>query len=166
MLNNCKYGHKALGGMLSLNLLRSTNYPGTEADQGIQEFKYAILPHTGDYADAEIVKAGYNFNVPLSVEKAKKQKGANTSYSFVKCDNPNVVIDTIKKADKDNDIIVRIYECHETTGYATLEFGFDIKSAKLVNLLEHDKAGEIKVSDNKVTVKVSPFKVVTLKIKA
>lgn len=164
LLNNCKYGHRALGSTLSMNLLRSTSFPGVDADHGKHEIKYALFPHSGDYVDSMVVREGYNFNVPLSLEKIKKSDKGFSEKSFVSCSNPNVVIDTIKKADKDDSIIVRLYECHETTGYATLEFGFDIKEAKLVNLLEHDKDGEIKVKDNKVTVKVSPFKVVTLKI--
>ncbi|MBQ7258250.1 MAG: alpha-mannosidase [Abditibacteriota bacterium] len=165
MLNNCKYGHRALGSTISINLLRSTDYPGANADRGEQTFKYAVMPHSGSYISAEIVKAGYNFNEPLYLNLAPKTKGtAPKEKSFVKCDNPNVVIDTIKKADKDNDMIIRLYECHETTGEATLEFGFDVKSVKLVNLLEHDKKGSVKLKGNKVTFNVQPFKIVTLKV--
>ena len=123
------------------------------------------MPHRGSYISGETVKGGYCFNEPLYLNLAPKTKGtAPKEKSFVKCDNPNVVIDTIKKADKDNDLIIRLYECHETTGEATLEFGFDVKSVKMVTLLEHDKKGSVKLKGNKVTFNVQPFKIVTLKV--
>ncbi|MBQ0105541.1 MAG: alpha-mannosidase, partial [Armatimonadetes bacterium] len=165
LLNDCKYAHRALGGTLSMSLLRSTNYPGVNADHGRHSFRYAIFPHEGDYTEAEVVREGFNFNVPLSVRKIRKSKGKNPGeFSYISCSNPSVVIDTVKKADRDNDIIVRVYECHETSGPATLNFGFDIKSAKIVNLLENDKNEPVKVSGNTVTFSVTPFKIVTLKI--
>ncbi len=49
LLNDCKYGHDVKGHTMRLTLLRSAIYPDPEADQGVHEFSYSLLPHQGDW---------------------------------------------------------------------------------------------------------------------
>ncbi|MBW8727789.1 MAG: alpha-mannosidase, partial [Inquilinus limosus] len=54
ILNDGKYGHSALGNVLGLSLLRAPIYPDPLADEGVQEFTYAILPHAGDWHEGGV----------------------------------------------------------------------------------------------------------------
>jgi alpha-mannosidase len=47
LLNDCKYGHSARDGVLSLTLLKAPKGPYEEADIHKHQFTYSILPHNG-----------------------------------------------------------------------------------------------------------------------
>jgi len=163
LLNDCKYGHSAKGSLMSINLLRSTSYPDPEADMAVHNFKYALYPHAGDYEDGLVVARGYEFNAPLCVKPitSSNNKVNGSNYSFIKTNSNNLVIEAVKKAEDSNNIIVRIYECYEDTKDVEISFGFDVKSASLVNLLEEVKE-KLEVKNNTVTVKTAPYKIITL----
>ena len=65
LLNDCKYGHRAIDNVLDLNLLRSSTYPDPEADRAEHRFTYSLYPHQGNHVQAEIYRRGYELNVPL-----------------------------------------------------------------------------------------------------
>ena len=164
LLNNCKYGHRVHENVLDLNLLRSPQHPGVRADEGRHEFTYSLLPHEGDHVAGGVVRAGYELNVPLRVLAAPKRKGAlPPSGSFIQCDAPNVIIDTVKKAQDGGDLIVRLYEAHGAAARAKVRFGFPIKSAQLANLME-EAGRKLKVSGNAIILEFRPFEVHTLRV--
>lgn len=65
LLNDSKYGYDVLGNVLRLTLLRGTEQPDPEADQGPHDFKYSLLPHLGDWRQGETVKQAAQLNIPL-----------------------------------------------------------------------------------------------------
>jgi len=164
LINNCKYGHRVLGNTINLNLLRSTSHPDPNADKAEHEFRYAFFPHIGDYVEAELVKEAYEFNVPMNINKIDVHVGVNENEkSYITACSDHVIIDTVKKAEDSDNIIVRLYECHETSFDADVKFGFDIKKAYICNMMEEPEI-ELKVKNNSVTIETSPFKVITLMI--
>ena len=105
LLNDSKYGHDIHDNVLRLTLLKSAVSPDPEADQGLHRFTYSLLPHVGDWRDAQTVHRAYELNVPvlltpgfLPVEhsEAAETEAAEVTSSFVGADCPHVVIDTIK----------------------------------------------------------------------
>lgn len=104
LLNDCKYGHRVKNGMISLNLLRSTIYPDPEADLGEQEFSYALLVHEGAY-DERTVKESYFLNKqPICIS------GSLPSVSLGNTTAENIVLETIKRAENGQGIVIRAYE--------------------------------------------------------
>jgi alpha-mannosidase len=65
LLNDCKYGHDALGCRLRLTLLRSGYDPDPNSDEGTHHIRYSLLPHPGDWRDAGVVQTAASFNQPL-----------------------------------------------------------------------------------------------------
>ena len=104
LLNDCKYGHRAKNGHLSLNLLRSTIYPDPTADRGEHSFTYALLPHRGPWG-VQTVAQGYLLNQPPIVTQGLLPEG-----SFARTTAENVVIDTIKPAEDGVGFVLRLYE--------------------------------------------------------
>jgi alpha-mannosidase len=164
LLNDCKYGHKLRGSVLDLNLLRSPGFPDPKADRAHHEFTYSLFPHSGDYAAGGVVQAGYELNVPLNVsEVAPHAGGLPTEGSFMQVSVPNVIVETVKKAEDGDDMIVRLYEAHGASGPARVSFGFPIASVSIVDLMEENPR-EIAVSEDVVELVFEPFEVLTLKI--
>ena len=70
-------------------------------------------------------------------------------------------VETVKKAENNDNIIVRMFDCYNKCENATLTFGFDIKKAYICDLLENAES-ELEVVNNTVTVPVKNFEIVTV----
>ncbi|MBU0936810.1 MAG: hypothetical protein KKC64_14425 [Spirochaetes bacterium] len=128
LLNDCKYGHRAKDGIISLNLLRSPWYPDPQADQGSHHFRYAILARNKPLSDSETHKYGWELNSELRPCRAGLAPLANNS-SFVYCDDPGVEIVTVTKAPDSNDIIVRLCEMTGQARSCALRAAFRVSGA-------------------------------------
>ena len=160
LLSESKYGGSTHGNVMRLSLLRGTNYPDPNADRGRHRFSYAILPHAGDWRDAGVVAEGYAFNVPLLATKGPPDEAR----SFASVDTPNLVIDTIKKAEDDDSIVLRLYECHGARGRGTLRLGFPATSARFCNLLE-DAGAVARIRSGAIDIDYRPFQLISLKVR-
>lgn len=163
LLNDCKYGHSAVGSTLSLTLLKSATSPNPAADKELHEFVYAIYPHSGDYRQAETVKLAYLLNNPLMNVRSSGTGNLPSSFGMVKSSCDNIFTDVVKKAEDSDDVVVRLYDAYNMTSKPTLSFGFDVKKATLCDLLENPIC-ELPVKDGCVTVDVKPFEIVTIKL--
>ena len=156
LLNDCKYGYDAQPNQLRLTLLRSSNWPDSQADRGIHEFTYSLYPHLGSWEAAETVKRGYELNVPLQVlvNPANYQSNLHgcQSKSFLDLSADNLILMAFKPSEDDLEkFIIRFYECHGKT--ANLSFKSEVLSlGEPVDLLENC----IKSEEN-----IQPWKIVT-----
>ena len=55
LMNDCKYGYRVQGNVMSLNLLRSPTRPDPKADRHQHQFRYGLYPHAGNHVAAEVV---------------------------------------------------------------------------------------------------------------
>jgi alpha-mannosidase len=165
LLNDCKYGYKVHGNVLDLNLLRSPGFPDPQADRARHEFTYSLYPHVGDHLQGKVARQGYELNMPLRVIPMKKNTGGKlpAKHSFLQIDAENVIIETVKKAEDSNDIIIRLYENSGASVKTKLQLGFSARSARRVNLMESD-AQPIKMTANQLELSFKPFEILTLKI--
>lgn len=171
LLNDCKYGHDIQdktpnGSQIRLTLLRSSTHPDPEADQGEHCFTYSLLPHAGRWG-TETIRQAYILNDPLRVFTLPQPATDNPPPvqigSFVSVDRPNVVIETIKQAEDDNGIIVRLYECMRQRGPVTLHTGFSLAGVWRTNLLEENET-ELPHNGNSVAFSIRPYQIVTLRL--
>lgn len=174
LLNDCKYGHDIQDNVIRLSLLRSPTHPDPEADQGEHRFAYSLLPHAGGW-DERTVSAAYALNDPLIVAGKQRSRGAEEQgreinaprtthlQSLISCNHPNIVIETVKRAEDGNGVIVRLYESQRQRGRVTLTSGFDLGNAWRTNLLEENQE-ELVVSENKVALFVKPYEIVTMRL--
>jgi alpha-mannosidase len=170
LLNNCKYGYDAYDSTLRLTLLRSPRFAhpiepmkltdNRVSDQGHHQFAYALLPHQDDWKKAQIVRAAQEFNAPALIFPERISRRIPP---LVSSSHTNIIIDSIKKAEEGNDLILRVYEAHGEQREATLEFGFRILRAFECNLMEQN-VNNIAATKTKLKVKFKPFEVKTLKV--
>jgi len=164
LLKDCKYGHKALGNTLDINLLRSPVYPDPVADKGAHAFTYALFPHAGDHIAGGVIRASYEMNYPMQAFPCSVHQGTlPSSFSFARIDVPNVIMESVKKAEDGNGVILRLYEAHGIDAHASVEFGMPVAKAFLTNLLE-EEIQQLKVEGGKIVVEFGPFEIVTLRV--
>ena len=160
VLNDCKYGVNVEGGSINLTLLRATQAPDMNADQGVQEFTYALYAWAGSFYESGLVREAYELNVP-----AMAQPGAGGSASLFTVDAPNVILETVKPAeDRSGDVVVRLYEAKHTATRATLRTALPVKAALAVDMLEEGNA-KVAVADGAIALDFRPFEIKTLRLK-
>jgi alpha-mannosidase len=165
LLNDGKYGHDVRGNVMRLSLLRSPKAPDPTCDMGRHRFTYMLYPHFGSYRHADVVKMAYSLNAPVRVVPLQPHKGESGGLPpFVQCDNRNIVIESVKKAEDSNDLIVRLYECHNSRGRAALFCARPIRQALLCDLDENDLS-ELERMGDRVAFEYKPFEILTLKLK-
>jgi alpha-mannosidase len=167
LLNDCKYGHDIRdhspnGGVMRISLLRSPTEPDPEADQGEHRFAYSLLPHAGSWGETTIAQA-YALNDPLIVVRPASQVSAPEPIVLLSAEPANIVVETIKRAEDGNGLIVRLYESQRRRGQVRLHLGFEVGSAWRTNLLEENQ--DALTPDGKtLTLSVRPYEIVTLRL--
>ncbi len=166
LLNDCKYGHDIRDNVIRISLLRSPTDPDLQADQGEHRFAFSLLPHT-DRWDARTVGAAYALNDPLLVVDGVAHAAQPVQPALLKgivyVDRPNAVIETIKRAEDGEGVIVRLYESQRKRGPITLTAGFPLRAAWRTNLLEENLAS-ISAHGSAITLNLRPFEIVTLRL--
>ncbi len=167
LLNDCKYGHDTLGNVLRLTLLRSPKAPDPEADMGRHTFTYALLPHNGaGPAASNLVEHSYRLNSPAKARLLPAgQKGKlATSQMFFEVDRRGVIIEAVKRAEREDAVIVRLYEAHNCRGTVNLKTCLPVRSAHLCDLMEKDQ-DELEIKAGSVHLDIKPFEIVTIKFR-
>lgn len=160
LLNDCKYGYAVHGNVMRLSLLRAPKSPDPQADMGAHHFRYALLPHAGAPVDSGIIQAGYSFNAPLLVYPTHAQPGERSFFRLV---GGSMILDTIKKAEDSDAIILRLYEAHGKRGHCRLESTLSVARVTQCNLLEVEE-DTLPWDHDGLEIAYTPFQLVTLKL--
>ncbi len=153
VITDGKYGYRVKEGLISLNLLRSPMFPAPDADKGVHNISYALYPHEGSYNDAEVQKQAYLYNNRPAIFECK----LDISPVFVSSDT-HIVIETIKRSEDGEGIIVRAYE--DSGSERTVSITGAIEGKVYETDLLENVSGEASLKD----VAFKPFEIKTFKI--
>ena len=133
---------------------------------GEHEFNYLIYPHGGDWDVGQVMTQADRFNVPVLPVQAGPYKGdLPKSSSFVELQPSELMISAVKRAEKSENIIIRLY--NPTSNYikGNLILFKSPKTAKLLNLNEEKIDNDtLKIDGNKVEIKVGAKKILTVEL--
>lgn len=168
LLNDCKYAYDCLEQSVRLTLVRGSVFPDPQADLGEHRLRYALFVHDGVADLADVHRAAERFNNPVAVigsrQHAAHPAAEFSSFSFASVDQSNVTLETVKKAEKSDAVVLRIFEHANIRAEATITFGIPVKSVRSVNLMEEGDSKPLKLKDNGVTLSLRPFEIATLLI--
>ncbi len=164
LLNDCKYGYDTRGNVMRLTLLRAPKTPDPKADVNkTHRFAYAVFPHAGSYVNGVVRRAGELNCRPLAVAVESSPGEAVQDNGCFAVSSDNVVIDTVKKAEDDDGIIVRMYEAHGCRGRRTFSTALPVVRIEETDLMERPER-ELKMRGGKVSLHFKPFQIRTLKL--
>lgn len=165
LLNDSKYGHDIKDGNMRLTLLKSGIEPNPTTDQEEHYFTYSLYPHCGDWKEANTVQMAYNLNIPLYTSVEDAHEGSlSKELSIAKVDKDNVVIEVIKKAEDSDDLIIRLYECHNKRSKVNLTFFNELERVVECNLMERDLQ-EVQFNKNGFDFEIKPYEIKSFKLK-
>lgn len=164
LLNDCKYGYDINEGVIRLTLLKSAIDPNPEADKEIHTFTYSLLPHSGNWKAGDVVREGYSLNSPLIPVYCEGSSGYLSALnSMVTSDSDNVIIEVVKKAEDSNDLILRVFECHNRRTSCTIKFFKELQSVVECDLMENELLSVIPIDDS-FSFEILPYEIKTFKL--
>lgn len=168
LLNDSKYGMDTEGATMRLSMLTSPLWPDPMADRGKHTISYAIYPHAGDWRSAAVVRQASEVNTPLVASLSFAADSGDVAglrrADLVSLDAANAVITTIKKAEDDDGIIVRIVETAGNGGDVALQLRTPVKSWLFVDLLERPISEGVAAQTETIRVTLKPFGVASIKL--
>ncbi|MFV0288049.1 MAG: alpha-mannosidase [Mycoplasmatales bacterium] len=147
LLNNCKYGYSIAGNILGLSLIKAATFPDPQQDLTEHQFTYSLYPHAKDCLNSKIEKTAHILNMPNKIYHYKLN-----DKPLLNLTEPNLVVDCIKMAEAEQNIIFRVHDWQNKEVNLNLS-----KDVEVINLLEN------KVQESKNIVK--PYEIKTYKIK-
>jgi alpha-mannosidase len=165
LLNNSKYGYDAKDNVLRLTLLRSPISPDPNADQGRQQFVYALYPHSGDWKQAGSEQQGWDFNYALmAIQVAPHTGSLPPQHSFIEIEPSSVILTAVKKSEDDDALILRFYEWAGKPTHVKIQLPHGVASAVMTNLLETPDGTHVTVTHDSAEVDVTPYSINSMKI--
>jgi alpha-mannosidase len=190
LLSDGKYGYRVKDGALELHLLRSALYPGPVlvrdgdvkpgephhgfTDQCDHEFAYALFPHPGDHVAGRVVREASEMAFPIRVAAsapapdAPKAGGKTAPLpargSFLAVDAEHVVLETVKRAEDDDGVVLRLYESSGAAAKARVTLSLAVEAAEETDLMEGN-GRRLAVRDDSFTLSFGPFEIKTVKVR-
>ncbi len=159
LLTDCKYGYSTSENRMRISLLRSPKYPDPEADMGGHRFAYAVMPHARGWREAGVVAEAARFETPMRWARGQLAAG-----SWFAVDDPNLVLDTVKRAEDSDALVLRLYEAHGARGRARIRVGLPFTRAARANLLEDEEAALV-VSAREIELDYRPHQILTVLVR-
>ncbi|MBI2626446.1 MAG: hypothetical protein HYW69_02550, partial [Candidatus Nealsonbacteria bacterium] len=132
--------------------------------QGLQEFRYSLFLHGGDWQKNRIWQEAYNHNVKLLGLATCQQKGSlPKELSFLEIKPEGLIVSAIKKAEEKEWLVLRVFSLESEAQKAEIKFAKDIVNAYLLNL-EEKIQDHLELTGNGISFSIKPFQIVTLGI--
>ena len=135
VLNDSKFGCDVRGSEIRMTALRSPIYcfhdPAKvepkkryeHMDQGTQRFRYALLPHQGDWRDGDVVRQAHALNQPLFAREEPAHKGKlPAAHSWASFDPESILIEALKRSEDGQAWVLRAFETLGSETPAKLSF--------------------------------------------
>ena len=162
LLNDCKYGYRVKGSVLDLALLRSTKYPDWFADQGKHRFTYSFLPHDRTLAESGVMQDAAVLNrAPVLADGF----AAGSAAAPCRIDSDGISLEVVKRAEKDDSIILRLVETRGKFSRGTLDFAVRPGKVTETDLMEWGDGPALKLKGKTLALEMKPFEIRTLRVR-
>jgi alpha-mannosidase len=166
LLNDCKYGYDARDNVLRLSLVRSPVRPDGQSDIGSHEFTYALLPHAGNWRQAQVDRRAYELNIPaLAVGTSQRKEGPQrhlpATQALLKVDSHSLIVETLKQPERGGGLILRTFDSHGCHANIPLSLAVDLTAVTETNLLEEQPMAVQVTGPGSFSARYTPYEIKT-----
>lgn len=164
LINDCKYGFDVKDNTIRMSILRSPGSTVMNSDLGYHGFSYALFPHSGTWREGNAFRKGWTFNSPIPKAITEIHKGSlPPASSFLTIDPDNIMISALKKAEDNNNWILRMYETQGKNTEVKITLLKPVHAIYVANLMEN-KQEKIAQRGYEITIPISPYEIKTLRL--
>jgi alpha-mannosidase len=149
------------------NTVRRAEYPDQPGSQclGPQEFRWALLPHRGNWETAGVLAETYAYLLPLRAAQAGRatQGTLPRSLGFFQLAPATLELAAVKRAEERDRLVLRLWNPTDREVAATLTCFRKPRLARELSLAEEPLA-RLKIRGNAVLLKAGPRRIVTLEV--
>jgi alpha-mannosidase len=169
LMNDCKYGYDARENVLRLSLLRSPIRPDGNSDQGMHKFTYSLLPHAGNWRQAQVDRRAYELNVPALAAgifrtEANPQPGLPATQALLKTDSRTLIVEALKQAETGDALILRTFDSHGCHAKTHLSFAKKLNAVAETDLLEEQPQAVALTGDCSFIAPYTPYEIKTYRL--
>jgi alpha-mannosidase len=168
LMDDCKYGwDKPDSSTLRLTVLHTPAVGGSyvyQATNGIGTHRliFAVAGHTNDWRSAGSPWVAARLNQPLQAFQTIPHSGSmGKTFGFISCNNSNVMIKAVKKAENSSEVVVRLQELSGQAQTAQLSCATTVSAARQVTGAE-DPVGPLTPSGTNLTVSLGAYQPMTI----
>ena len=168
ILNDGRYGYGVHDAELSLSLLKSGISPNPQADQGEHDVTYSLFVHESGWREGGVAQEAYMLNCPPEILPVRGAAGGK-SWQLLSLPEPNIVAETIKRAEDGQGLVIRAYENWGRRTKTTLRLHGNFTKAALCSLLEKPESEVALERDEqdgwvRCQLEFKPYEIVTLRV--
>jgi alpha-mannosidase len=132
---------------------------------GQHSYQYSVYPYTGSWREARIPREAFSFGeglVAFPLDRVPDER-VHTTFTL---EPANLVASALKKAERDEALILRFFETAGEACQAELTLPKEVERVRVVDLLERDVEGvsSLDIHGDRVRMDVGAFEIVTLKL--
>lgn len=146
----------------------STTFPQENGGQslGHHEFRYSLYFHNGDWETGQVHRTSQRHNAPLRIAQVGRHPGyLPINQSFFAIEPATLVLDTLKKAEDRESIILRLHNPSAKTVTGEIFCAIPIKQAVLTSLNEEPMQDLPLRDPYHIQCEVPPGKILTIELK-
>jgi alpha-mannosidase len=128
---------------------------------GTYVFRYSLTSGAGDWSARKSWRSGMNFNtqlIPVSAVNELSKKTLPAENSFCAFDSDGLVLSALKKADRDDSIVLRVFDERGQAAETPVRFLGKERTLQSVNMLEEAPGAAMK------TLRVNPYEISTVRL--
>jgi alpha-mannosidase len=131
---------------------------------GINEWKYAVMPHNGNWEEGNVFQEVEKFNLPFESAQTGKGGGAlPKSLSFIEIKSDKISIAALKQCEKRPTVILRLFNPTLNEAETEINFHFPISEAWITNMNE-ERREKITIDKNSIRLNFGHKKIITLEV--
>ena len=142
-------------------------YPWMKLSQSLGEnqWRYAIMPHAGDWQKGKVYRAVEQFLLPLESAQAGKGGGdLPKKLSFVEISSSEVVLSAMKCHEKNESLVIRLFNPGQEAVETEIKFHLHVKEVWLINMNEEQKEKLETTGTNSFKLLFAKKKVITCEV--
>ncbi len=166
IISPVKHGITTYFNKIGLSLIKTPIYPDPLSDAETIRFTYSIYPYIGTWLLAGVHVEAKKVANPLIVlpNNSGEQPSELKSKRFIYISEDNIVLESIKKAEDNDSLILRLYEIGGKRGKVEIKFFKKVSTAWRCNILE-EPVKELEIDKDRVVYDYRPYEIITLMIK-
>ena len=138
--------------------------PAPEAQcLGKQTFRYALYPHGRDWKLGGVLSHAQDYVFPAMAYDPVAGTGTQAGASLLTVAPTSMVLSACKRAEKGDDLIVRLWNAEDKAVEAKVAFGFPVEAAWIADMNE-EPLEVLQVADGQISFAAGPCKIMTLRV--